>query len=207
MFNNEFFIAALLILGGFLLGSIPFCRIVPKIIMKKDICELSDDGNPGAANVFVHCNVIMGLFCLLLDIGKGFLPVFAAYKWIGCDNILFSGVMIAPVLGHALGAFNKFKGGKCIATIFGVMIALLPVSRAGLVLAFIYIFFAGVLRVKPNSKCSVLSFTCFLMIAMPILIYQSKIPIAIGCFVMACLAIAKHIKSLPKRSPEEAKSQ
>lgn len=37
---------------GFFLGSVPFCHLLPRVFLGKDICKLSDDGNPGAANVF-----------------------------------------------------------------------------------------------------------------------------------------------------------
>ena len=43
------------IIGGFLLGSILFSKIIPKITVGKNICELGSDGNPGAANVFMKC--------------------------------------------------------------------------------------------------------------------------------------------------------
>ena len=44
---------------GFFLGSVPFCHLLPRVFMGKDICALSDDGNPGAANVFKLCGVPM----------------------------------------------------------------------------------------------------------------------------------------------------
>lgn len=199
MLNNKFFITGAFIVVGFILGSVPFCRIIPKIILKKDICELSDDGNPGASNVFVHCGIPMGLLCLLCDMAKGFLPVFAVMNLVGFKDLAFSAVMVAPILGHALGVFNKRKGGKCIATSFGVLIAVLPVDPIGLVLAFIYIFLAGIIRVRPNARCSVFSFSIFAAVAFPTLIIQSKTSLALGCLGMSALAILKHIKSLPRR--------
>ena len=54
------------IVGGFLLGSIMFSRIVPRLVMSRDICALSSDHNPGAANVFMKCGVKMGIICLIL---------------------------------------------------------------------------------------------------------------------------------------------
>ena len=68
------------IVAGYLLGSIMFCRWIPKLVLHKDVCALSDDHNPGAANVFQHCGVPAGLLCLFFDLSKGFLPVYLAAK-------------------------------------------------------------------------------------------------------------------------------
>lgn len=65
-----------LIIGGFIEGGIMFSYLLPKLIMQKDICMLSGDHNPGAANVFINCGIPMGLTCLTLDMAKGFFPVF-----------------------------------------------------------------------------------------------------------------------------------
>ncbi len=100
--NKSILIYFPVILVGFLIGSIPFSYLIPKIFLKKDICEMSDDHNPGAANAFEFCGPIIGMMCLIFDMGKGFLPVFGTYKLLMIDNILFAFVMIAPVLGHAL---------------------------------------------------------------------------------------------------------
>ena len=47
----------LLISGGFLLGSIMFCELIPKIVLKKDIYKISVDNNPGAFNAIKHCEI------------------------------------------------------------------------------------------------------------------------------------------------------
>ena len=134
-----------LILGGFMLGSVMFSRILPRLIKGKDVTKLSDDGNPGAANVFSTCGIVLGMLCLLLDMGKGFAPVLLAQHLVDIHSMRFSAVLIAPVLGHALAPLNHFRGGKCIATAFGVTLALLPTTCIVLVLAGLYIAFSTVL--------------------------------------------------------------
>lgn len=191
---------------GFLLGSVMFSRILPRVFLKKDICALSKDKNPGASNVFVHCGIPMGLLCLALDMAKGFVPVFLASRTTDVQMLLFAGVMVAPVLGHALAVFNDFHGGKCIATIFGVLIALLPLTPAGWLLAGLYILFSGIIRVKPNRKCSLLTFTLFGAIAGVMLTRHGKFSIAGGCVVMALLAILKHLVPEAEPLPEEKKA-
>lgn len=50
------------IVAGYLMGSIMFCRWIPRRMLHKDVCALSDDHNPGAANVFQYCGVPMAFF-------------------------------------------------------------------------------------------------------------------------------------------------
>ena len=105
------------IVAGYLMGSIMFCRWIPKLVLHKDVCALSDDHNPGAANVFQHCGVPAGLLCLFFDLSKGFLPVYLAAHTVGIEPMQFAAVMMAPVLGHATAPFDHFSGGKCIDTV------------------------------------------------------------------------------------------
>ena len=61
MFMNEGVLWLVCIVGGFCMGSIMFGRIIPKVFFNMDICAVSDDHNPGTANVFVNCGVGWGL--------------------------------------------------------------------------------------------------------------------------------------------------
>ena len=146
---------------GFIFGSILFSKTIPKLAVGKDICALSEDSNPGAANVFSNCGIKLGMICVLLDILKGFAPVFIATFVLDTSNIAFAAVMAAPVLGHALGIFNKFKGGKCISTSFGVVLGIMPESRIGFLLAILYIVFSTLIKIKPNSRMSIITFSIF----------------------------------------------
>lgn len=181
------------IFGGFLLGSILFSKIIPKIIFSKDVAAASSDKNPGAANVFMQCGICCGFLCLLLDMAKGFLPVFIARFFLNINNPLFSLVIFAPTLGHGLGIFNSFRGGKCISTIFGTMIALLADSHIGLVLAVLYILFSTVIKISPNSRRSIITFSLFIVFTLAILLPLKKYSIAIGCVLCSALAIIKHV--------------
>ena len=122
-------------LWGFLSGSILFCKRIPKQVKGIDICALSKDGNPGTANVFVHCGIPMGMLCLLLELFKGFAPTFAATMLLGSGSLFFALVLIAPPLGHAVAPFDGFKGGKCIAVIFGVLLGTVTETWTGWILA------------------------------------------------------------------------
>ena len=66
----------LLILMGYLLGSILFAPIFGQLILKKDIIRGTKDLNPGTANAFMQGGMLCGILTLIGDMGKGFLPVF-----------------------------------------------------------------------------------------------------------------------------------
>ena len=63
---------------GFLSGSVLYSYNLPKHIRGVDVTARSADGNPGVSNVFKYAGVGLGIVCLLLDIGKGAVPVYLA---------------------------------------------------------------------------------------------------------------------------------
>ncbi len=191
-----------LIAGGFLLGSVMFSRLLPRLILHRDICALSPDGNPGAANVFLHCGVGWGLVCLLLDMAKGYVPVMLARMWLDADAVWFAAVMVAPVLGHALAPLDGWHGGKCIATAFGVVLGLVPSTLAGLTLAATYLFFSLVVRVRPHRRRSLAAFGAFGVIAPVWLVCERHTAMAAGCLVIAVIGVARHSK--PKKADGNA---
>ena len=179
------------IFSGFVLGSILFSKLIPKLVEGKDICELGSDHNPGAANVFMKCGVKMGAVCLFFDMLKGFLPVFIASFVLDSKSLWFSLVILAPVLGHALGVFNKFHGGKCISTSFGVVLGMMPVTRIGFLLAIIYVAFC-LIKIKPHTRLSIISFGLFAIGALIFMCIYKKYSIALGCVLFSLVAILKH---------------
>ena len=184
-----------LIAGGFLLGGVMFSRAVPKLLLGKDVCALRADQNPGAANVFAVCGVPMGLLCLALDMLKAYLPAALAIRLLGTDSVWFALVLAAPVLGHAAGVFNGFRGGKCIAAAFGAMLALARVSPAGLFfLAGLYIFFSVVVKVQPHRLRSMLVFALYGVLAALFYSLHGAASYALGCGIIAVTGIARHTR-------------
>ncbi len=129
------------IILSFLLGSIPFSYLITKFIAKKDIREIGS-GNPGATNVVRALNKWYGLLVLALDVGKGILPVYLA-KQVN-DPVFISLIALAVVLGHDYSIYLGFKGGKGVATSFGVLIVLAPVPI--MVVAIIFTLVTGVFK-------------------------------------------------------------
>lgn len=201
---NDILLWMIFIFGGFLLGSVMFCSLLPQIIAHVNISEISDDGNPGAFNVFKHCGATLGIPCVLLDILKGFIPVFVAGFFVNKNSALFTLVIVAPVLGHAIGISNRFRGGKCIATSFGVTAGLIPTSFIVLLLAVLYILFSTVIKIKPNIWRSIVTFSMFGIGALIVLIAENYISLAIGCFLVAVIASVKHIIPLVQEKRQKA---
>lgn len=187
----------LLILGGFLLGGIMFGELLPKIFLHKDIRAISDDHNPGTFNAFKYGGVKIGIPCLLLDVLKGFIPVLLASLFMDASNFAFAWVLVAPVFGHAVGLFNNFHGGKCIAVSFGVMLGLIPVTWIAIVvLAGLYILFSTIIRIKSTSTRSVIVYALFAIISCPVIGVLGQFYPALGCGVVALFPIIKF--AIPK---------
>jgi len=108
-------------LAAFLCGSIPFGLLLVKLAGKGDV-RAHGSGNIGATNVSRVGGKALGIVTLLLDIAKGFLPVFLAKKaGVGVD--LLALMALAAVLGHVFTPWLKFQGGKGVATALGVILA------------------------------------------------------------------------------------
>lgn len=177
-------------LAGYLCGSLMFSSLVPRYLCHIDIGAVSDDKNPGAGNVFKYVGIGWGLLCLVLDLGKGFLPVWMAARMIGIESILFAIVIAAPVAGHAFPVFCKGKGGKGIAVTFGVLLGISPHSDAVWMLAALLILFTGILVIRPHHVRVILSFLLFAVWCG----FRIRIPsILCGCCLISLLVIGKHL--------------
>jgi glycerol-3-phosphate acyltransferase PlsY len=115
-----------LLLGFFAVGSIPFSYLAVRLRTGSDLRRLGS-GNPGATNALRAAGPSVALVGLILDIGKGFVPVWLGRSADLPDEILAAGVL-ACVLGHVFSPFLGFCGGKGVATGFGALSALNPVA-------------------------------------------------------------------------------
>jgi glycerol-3-phosphate acyltransferase PlsY len=113
----------LYVLLAFLLGSLPFSVWFGKLFLGLDVRRFGD-GNPGAVNAYRAGGRLAGLFIMLLDISKAAAPVGIAYFKLGTRGAPMFFIAIAPILGHVFSPFLSFRGGKAIATAFGVWIGL-----------------------------------------------------------------------------------
>jgi glycerol-3-phosphate acyltransferase PlsY len=136
---------AIVIVGAYLLGSVPFGLIIAKAHGKDLRCVGS--GNIGATNVSRALGRKWGYFCFLLDVLKGFVPVFATMLLIARPSIesdgdrigllwLWLAVGCAAIVGHVFPLYLRFKGGKGVATSLGVALGLWPYYTICAALAF-----------------------------------------------------------------------
>lgn len=137
-------------LFGFLLGygfgSIPFGLLLAMAAGKGDIRQIGS-GNIGATNVLRTGSKWLAAAVLLLDLGKGLVPVLMARALWDLPGDMFGAVPLAAmgaVIGHCFPVWLKFKGGKGVATNLGVSIALAwPI---GLAYALVWLAMARVFR-------------------------------------------------------------
>ena len=114
------------LLVGYLLGSIPFGLLLTRLGGKGDIRAIGS-GNIGATNVLRTGSKGLAALTLLFDAAKGAAAVLLAQVlWPEGVQFAAAGAMI----GHLYPVWLKFKGGKGVATLLGVLIPLLPIAAA-----------------------------------------------------------------------------
>jgi len=139
----------LLVFIAYLLGSIPSAVWVSKHFYGMDIRE-HGSGNAGATNTFRILGKNAGIIVMVADMLKGFLAVklslFSHYSWHPEPSIAFVNLQvvlgIAAVLGHIFPIFANFRGGKGIATLFGMILGIQPLVAVSLVGVFMLMLFA-----------------------------------------------------------------
>lgn len=109
------------IIGGYLLGSVPFGLVFTRLGGLGDIREIGS-GNIGATNVLRTGRKDLALLTLLGDAGKGGAAVLLARYFLGEQAALFAGM--AAFAGHVWPVWLGFKGGKGVATYIGTLLAL-----------------------------------------------------------------------------------
>jgi glycerol-3-phosphate acyltransferase PlsY len=126
---------AMWIAVAYFAGAIPFGFLIGR--MRGVDVRTVGSKNIGATNVYRTVGKKWGLLAFLCDFLKGFAPTLAAAKCAGCGADLPVAVGLACVIGHTLTVFMKFKGGKGVATAFGMMVALIPYLALGALALFV----------------------------------------------------------------------
>jgi glycerol-3-phosphate acyltransferase PlsY len=117
-------LAVLLLLGGYVLGSVPTGFLVGRA-WGVDV-RRAGSGNIGMANVLRTVGTWPAVITMVGDMLKGFAPVFLA-RFLTENEWVVAAVALAAVVGHCWPVFLGFKGGKAVATGAGTTIALAPV--------------------------------------------------------------------------------
>lgn len=136
----------ILIIIAYLLGSIPTALIISKKFFDIDIRDYGS-GNMGATNTFRVLGSKYGTIVMVFDILKGmaavalyfFLPYYLSND-VERTNFMI-GLGLSAVLGHVFPVFAGFKGGKGVATLFGMILAVQPVVAISCVGVFLIVLY------------------------------------------------------------------
>ena len=116
----------LFFLAAYLLGAVPTSLWVGRAFHGVDLRERGS-GNLGATNTFRVLGWRAAVPVVLFDVFKGWLPVMAFPGWAGTGSLGWTvGFGAAAILGHVFSIWADFRGGKGVATIGGVFLALAP---------------------------------------------------------------------------------
>ncbi|OJW81674.1 MAG: acyl-phosphate glycerol 3-phosphate acyltransferase [Bacteroidetes bacterium 46-16] len=186
---------AVLIVLAYLIGSIPTAVWVSKKMYGMDIRE-HGSGNAGATNTFRILGSRAGSAVMLVDMLKGFiavkLSIFSPYPWTSEPFVnlqIFLG--LAAVLGHIFPIWAEFRGGKGIATLFGMILGIQPLAAVSLVGVFLLMLFLT--RYVSLSSISA-------SIAFPLLIlfifHEPEVSYRLFAIATACLVVLTHHKNI-----------
>lgn len=145
MYFSTMFWIIILIPGAYLLGSIPTSVWLGRAIRGVDLRE-HGSGNAGATNAFRVLGKAIGSAVLLLDMLKGFLAVNLAllqHEFVPGSEacmILKIGLGLVAVVGHIFPVFAGFRGGKGVATITGVALAIHPFAALAAMGIYLMVF-------------------------------------------------------------------
>jgi acyl phosphate:glycerol-3-phosphate acyltransferase len=174
---------------GYAIGSVPFAFLIARWGGGPDV-RLAGSGNVGASNVLRLVGRRAGALTALLDVAKGAAAVGVAWLAGGTTAAASAGG-VAAIAGHIYPGWLRFRGGKGVATSFGVFAVLAPLAAmAALVL------FGVALRVtRYVSVGSMLAAACLGPIA-----YAIGAPGAVtrAAFVSGCFVIFKHHGNLAR---------
>jgi glycerol-3-phosphate acyltransferase PlsY len=171
---------------GYLLGSIPFGLLLTRLSGKGDIREIGS-GNIGATNVLRTGSKGLAALTLLLDALKGAAAVMIAQRsW--PDGVQFAAA--GALIGHLYPVWLKFKGGKGVATLLGIIAPLLPL--AALVYALLWV---GLFLVWRISSVAGMAAAASAPVSAAVSGAQSLFPVFLG---FAILVIWKHRANLQR---------
>ena len=177
------------LLGGYLLGSVPFGLLLAMAAGKGDIRSIGS-GNIGATNVLRTGSKWLAVATLLLDGAKGFLAVWLASRYLPDVASLAALAALGAVLGHCFPVWLKFKGGKGVATTLGVCLGLAwPI---GLAYAVVWLAMLAITRV---SSVSGMSAAVAAPIAAAVLGLPKLVPVLVG---IALLIVWLHRENIAR---------
>lgn len=188
----------LLIIVAYLIGSIPTALIISKKFFGVDIRDYGS-GNMGATNTFRVLGTRYGTVVMILDILKGAVAVglynFLPY-YFGSENELqrtnfMIGLGLSAVVGHIFPIWANFKGGKGVATLFGMILAIQPIVALSCVGVFLLVLYIT----RYVSLSSILA-SIFLPVCVLWIWNEHEILYRVFALIVALLVIFTHQKNI-----------
>jgi acyl phosphate:glycerol-3-phosphate acyltransferase len=188
----------LLIIVAYLIGSIPTALLISKKFFGVDIRDYGS-GNMGATNTFRVLGSRYGTVVMILDILKGAFAVglynFLPY-YFGTENELqrtnfMIGLGLSAVVGHIFPIWANFKGGKGVATLFGMILAIQPVVAVSCVGVFLLVLYVT----RYVSLSSILA-SVFLPVCVLWIWNEHEVLYRVFALIVALLVIFTHQKNI-----------
>ncbi|MDI9597360.1 MAG: glycerol-3-phosphate 1-O-acyltransferase PlsY, partial [Atribacterota bacterium] len=186
-----------LILLSYLMGSIPFGYLVGKYLKGIDIREYGS-GNIGVANIFRIMGTKYALIVLIGDCLKGYIAVLIAKNIITAESEYWVLLIIGlfAIIGHNWSIFLNFKGGKGIATTYGVVLSFFP--YIAIIAAIIWSVI--VLKTKFAALGSIISVFSMIILS---LIFSTPIEFKIFIVSIFIFAIIRHLNNIDRLLKKE----
>ena len=187
----------------FLLGSIPFGLLISSYWLKIDI-RRQGSGNIGMTNVMRVGGKFPGILTFVLDFGKGAAAVLLAQAYFPAlksdpetQLIILSTAGITVVCGHVFSVFLRFKGGKGISTLFGVLAALQ--LNIGICAALVWVGVFMWKRISSLSAITMLAVLPWLFLLIPWLQNETPVwPLFFLFLLLSALLIFKHRENIQR---------
>ena len=171
---------------GYALGSIPFGLLLTKLAGKGDVRDIGS-GNIGATNVLRTGSKPLAAATLILDCLKATAAILLARQlWPGTENFAAAGALV----GHLYPVWLKFKGGKGVATLLGILIPLLPIAAA----IYALVWLGLLLTIRISSVAGMLA-AASAPVSAAVLGEQLLFPMFLG---FALLVIWKHRENIAR---------
>lgn len=190
--------AVLVLLLAYLLGSIPTAVWLGKMFHGIDVRE-HGSGNAGTANTIRVLGWKTGIPVLLIDLGKGYaaamLPVLfsLADKGSGMLTTLQIVAGITAITGHIFPVFAGFRGGKGVATVFGVLLAIQPLlTLLCLAVFLVVILLSGIVSLSSMSAGIAFPILLFLFFDTPSVFFK------IFSVIVALALLLTHRKNIQR---------
>ncbi|MEY4629427.1 MAG: hypothetical protein RLZZ595_1753 [Bacteroidota bacterium] len=186
----------LLIILAYLIGSIPSSVIVSRSQFNIDIRDYGS-GNAGATNTFRVLGSKWGTFVMIMDMLKGLIAVKLAlllpyYIENEFERTNFQiGLGLAAVLGHIFPIWAEFRGGKGVATLFGLIIAISPWTALSCIGVFLLVLYLTRF-VSLSSILASMAFPVFILVVFNV----DNIAYRIFAIAVALLVIMTHQKNI-----------